>query len=529
MKNYFILALIVIFAGLFRFHAIGYDLPIVYNPDESYLLEKAIEVADGQLEHGIIIRGSLPYYVIGSVIKLTSLVYPPLQNGQKSLSNAYKIDPTPFYIIGRSICVIYALLEIIILFFIGKTLGSTQTGLFAAFFDSISNLSITLSHQITPDTALSATLLFTIFLIIKAYQINNYRMFILASLFTGFSAAQKLPGIIILPILLLSFFCSPMAKKMNLFKRLSVLISLFLWVSFSYWLAYPFLFQDIGKLMHEWVWENETTSWFYNETILKDVGILEKVKKYVTWLQQGTGTFYFYLSIIGAILLPMKRQFMGIIVNLYVLMYLIGMSIPGPYYNRWILPLVPFISIYSALFLMYLFHSLSNTQKIKTFVPLLILISLAPLFRSIFITILSGSPDTRNEEIVWLKKNKVSEEKVLRDIQTSVNIPKDEQRLSKIDFSKLQNFDYFISSSYHLDGIFTPDTLNNVRIINRYSYVFSNFEVIQQFSSKSNRTGQNDVEFLLSFPTWNIHQKKGPYISIFDLHKNVPLQKSYLF
>jgi len=110
MKKYLILLLIIIFASILRFYGNNYDLPYVFNPEEPYIMDKAVEVADGKLDHGIILRGSLPYYVTGLTIKLATIFYPSFLQGQQFITQAYKINKTPFYIIGRSICVLYSLI-----------------------------------------------------------------------------------------------------------------------------------------------------------------------------------------------------------------------------------------------------------------------------------------------------------------------------------------------------------------------------------------------------------------------------------
>lgn len=529
MRNYIILGFIVFFAGLFRFYAIGYDLPISYNTDEPYLLEKAIEVADGKLRHGVVIRGSLPYYVTAGVIKTASLLYPKLYGTKNTLSESYRINPSPFYIIGRSISAFYSLLEIIILFFIGKALGNTRIGLLAAFFNSLSNYSITWSHQITPDTALSATILITFLVIIKAYQKNDNKLFILASLLTGFSAAQKLPGILISPSLFLAFFLTTLQKKMKLLPRIFMAFSLLLWIGIGYWLAYPFLFQNIYTLIKEWRWENATSNWYWGETILKDIGILGRTVKYINWLYEGTGTFLFYLGIFGISIYITKNRVIGILLNLFVLTFLIGISLPTPNFARWVLPLVPFVSLFSSVFLVNLWNTFFQNHKFGIMFPLLILISLAPFFRSVFVTLLYTAPDTRFDEMKWLRDNYINEKQVLRDIYTSVNVPVDKKRLSQIDFSKLQNFRYFISSSDYLAEVFTNNNINDQKIINRYLYVFSNFEMIRKFSHKITSIYPDDIHFLLSFSSWNFFQKKGPDIYIYDLFKSVSPQRFYLF
>jgi len=518
MKKYLILLLIIIFASILRFYGNNYDLPYVFNPEEPYIMDKAVEVADGKLDHGIILRGSLPYYVTGLTIKLATIFYPSFLQGQQFITQAYKINKTPFYIIGRSICVLYSLIEIIVIFHIGKLLFTPSIGLIAAFLTSISILSINFSHKITPDTALSATILFSIYLILSAYKRNSYRLFLISAFFVGFSMAQKIVGIFVFPVLLVSLLASKIFKNINKKRKIAMLIGITLIPFITFFHSYPFLFLDVDKLIKEWSWENETIAW--GELVIRDIGLFGRINKYlIKSINFGTGSFILILSSIGILISLHIKKIEAIFLILFTLIFLIGISIPIPNYDDWVLPLVSFVSLFTSVSIKKSIKiSQKVSKKIKAFIlfSLLLFVIIPPLMKSIFTTILYKSSDTRTMENEWLERNNIKEEKILRDLYTSKYIP--EKMLTKVGFSNLSNYDYYIASDYFFSRFFIQENILPEKA-NMYRIVFNNYLKIKEFRPAIVNTYRNDLEFLLSVNKWFTHQIKGPIISIYKIKK----------
>lgn len=516
MRNYIFLLLIIIFAGIFRFYGINYDLPYVFNVDEPYIMDKTVEVADGNLRHGVVIRGSLPYYVNGLAIKLVTIINPSLLKGQKTIRDAYKIDKIPFYIIGRTISSFYSIAEIIVLFFIGKLIFNSSIALLAAFFTSISNLSINYAHQITPDTALSATILATLYFAVKASLRNNYRLFFISAFFVGIATAQKLTGILLLPIFFILFISSKLFRKLTLYSKILSLLSFIVCIFFAYFLSYPYLFQDINKIIYEWQWENQNTIW-WNQLIINNIGILGRIGEYFYWLRTGTGSFLFYLSIVGIIISFLQKQFILTLLSLFMMIFLIGISIPIPYYDRWVIPLIPFMSLFTAKLFFELLLKFQKRNSPLFFYILLILISIPPLLRSIFFTLTFASSDTRILEANWVQENNIMESDILRDLYTSVTIPKEGKMLTRISESDLRNYRYFIASSYFYPRFFSRPNLSSEKA-EKYIYIFRNFQKIAEFLPQKISIHLDDFDLIFSSRDWNLYQIRGPRIMIYKLY-----------
>lgn len=414
MKKVFLLSIIIIFASIFRYYGIANNLPYAIDIDEPLIMDKAVEVADGKLDHGVILRGSLPIYVNGFGIKLLTLLNPAVLKGHKSITDAYKIDFTYFYLIGRYISAFYAVLEILILFFLGRLLFGITVGLLASFFLSISSLSIQYSHLITPDTALSATLLLSVLITILAFYRNSHKLFLLSAFISGITLAQKFTAIIYLPIFLMLLISSRLFKGYNLDYKVLLLAKTLLLIFFAYRLSYPY-FYSFDSVIEQYLFEFRTTN--FEDLVINDIGLIGRIREYIfRYLHFGTGSFILLFSSFGIILSILKKSINTIFLSLFLLIFLIEISLPLSHHDRWVLPLTSFISLYAA----YSFFEL--TKRIQNQLTRLILqstlltfISLSPLMRSVILTQSFKSPDTRIFEVEWTKKNNIDESKILRD------------------------------------------------------------------------------------------------------------------
>ncbi|MBI3559526.1 glycosyltransferase family 39 protein [Candidatus Gottesmanbacteria bacterium] len=190
----------IILGAALRFWWIAYDLPYAFNIDEAYIMDGAVDVADGNLRHGVIFRGSLPYYVTGLTIRLASMVYSTIKQGFPTFREAYAYDKTPFYIVGRAIVASYSMLTMIVLFLIARALFSETIGLLTILIFSLNTLEIQYAHQIYSDTALSFFMLLTLYTLVIAYKHKRQSLFLVSAVIIGLAMGQKLPGSPELPI-----------------------------------------------------------------------------------------------------------------------------------------------------------------------------------------------------------------------------------------------------------------------------------------------------------------------------------------
>lgn len=511
--------MILAFASILRFYRLDYDLPNVFDPDEPYIMDRVVEVADGNLAHGIILRGSIPYYVNGFAIKLMTIFKPSSVKDQNTISEAYKIDKTPFYITARSISALYGVLEIVFLFLLAKLVSNTKTALVASLILSLSSLTINYSHRVTPDTALSTFILITLYLTLKAYQSNKLALYYLSSFFVGLSAAQKLPGIYGFPILVFAFIRSKLVFQMKLNYKIKTVFYFIAISFFAYFLSYPFIFQNFNQIIDQWLSETEQT-WWYGRVQIPNLGLFGRMNEYLVFLKGGTGTFVSTLGVIGIIWSIGISTFTIMMLALFFFIFLLGISLPIPYYDRWAIPLIPVISFFTASFALHIIPKLKN--KLQSFILnylSLSLILVAPLIKSTAMSLSFNGLDTRTQEIQWLHTKNIDESGVLRDQLTGKSQGNTIVYMTDLNRDQLERYHYFITSSYYYSKFFeNPDV--NAEKAKIYEKIFNSYYKVQEFKPSKMYLYYDDFEYLLNPKIWKFYQTRGPLITIFDLTKS---------
>lgn len=307
MNKIWILILIVIFSAIFRLYHLDYDLPYVFDPDEPYIMDSAVRVADGHLNHGIVLSGSLPYYTYGFAFKLATIFHPSLLNQQDSVEKAYKIDKSKFYTLGRFISAVYGIFEVILIFLIVSIVNTKRVALLSAFLLSFNYINIEYSHHVSPDTGLSFFILVTLFLIIYGYKKRNLNLLYIASFTSALAAAQKLPGLITLPLVILTLINLGINNKLNFFKIIKLILFNLLIIFLAYLILNSFIFNGFDRVKDQWIWENSRNLW-WGELTLKDFGFMRRIGLYLFFIQTSIGFIIFNLSLLGLILNLFKKN-----------------------------------------------------------------------------------------------------------------------------------------------------------------------------------------------------------------------------
>lgn len=502
---------ILLLATILRFAGIGHQLPYTFMNEEATILDKAVGVADGYLRHGVILRGSLPYYVTGISIKVASFIFPSIFP-RNNIRSAYEMNKNYFYLLGRAISAMYGVAEVFLVYLLGTILFGSWIGVLASFFQSILPLSIQYAHIITPDTALSATILLAFLICIHARMRNNPLLFLISAIIIGLSVGQKLPGILAIPTLLFIIGSSLWFIKHRLKKKVIFILLCVLLIIVAYLTTYPFLPQDFQKLNAEWQWENRFEIHGISDYQLPNIGFWARFNQQAgEWLPQATGTFFFLASILGILVTLWYRQKPAIFLFIFIASFMVGISIPIPSTSHWLLPVLPYMSIFAAKGILVIRSHTSRHLFLRTFTAVL-MITLVPMMRSILLVDSYMKPDTRILEADWVGKHQLEEKFILRDLYTSVDPPL-QRLLSKITVSQMPSFQYAIVSSYYYLNFLTDTRYR--WLAEKYRYLFSNYPQVAEFQPQ--RTPyQNDLQFLLNMNLF-VTPVNGPIIKIYKL------------
>lgn len=518
-----LLLIILTFGATLRFWGIEYDLPYVFNPDEAYIMDRAVAVADGNLRHGVIFRGSLPYYITGGSIRLTKFFYPKLKQGYATFQESYVKDKTPFYIIGRAIVATYSVLTTIILYLLARALFNETIGLLSVFIFSLNMLEIQYAHQIYSDTALSFFMLFTLYILLIAFKRKNHVLIFISAILIGLSTAQKLPGILLLP------FCIFLYRKILVSQHVPLRSQIYRYLLLTgivvvvYIVSYPFVFSELSELPIKWIKDTEPN--FYQLAILQ-APYTEKIRDYTLWLRDGSGSVMLLMMFIGVYRVLRKNLFLSNIVLNFALGFLLFIAIGKAHWDNYILPILPITSLLAAVGFYTLYRGAVAYSRRKLFGLFLITLLLYPAtIKAVWTTRSYTQPDTRSLEIQWLKAHHVDNSRVVRDGYTSIGIPPDTLLLSKLTTEQLQQFDYFVLSSWYSPN-FSDTRRHTENLAAFYETIKTRYSKIVEFIAGENPMYIDDLPILSGNYRKHINLIRGPTISIYSVH---PAKRFLLF
>ena len=127
-------AAIVLIAAVLCFWEIRWHLPSTLQPDEHNIVLRALRFGTGDLNPHFFVYGSLTmylcfllygvYFAVGFVLGW----FPDTS----AFAVSYFVDPTPFYLIARSLSAFSAVLTVLLTYYLGKRLVGTAAGLAGA-------------------------------------------------------------------------------------------------------------------------------------------------------------------------------------------------------------------------------------------------------------------------------------------------------------------------------------------------------------------------------------------------------------
>lgn len=507
--------IIVTFGIVLRFRGIGYDLPYVFNPDEAYIMDRAVAVADGNLRHGVIFRGSLPYYITGFTIRLTSLFSPKIKLGFPTFQKSYEHDRTLFYVIGRAIVASYSILTMIILYLLARALFSGTVGLFSMLIFSVNTLEIQYARQVYSDTALSFFILLTLYTLLIAYKRKRQSLFLVSAMLIGLAMAQKLPAIILIPFGI-SIYRFILLRQTVPLRTQMLRCAIFSGVAIGvYILSYPFVFTELSQLPIKWIKDTEPN---FSQLAILEVSYTEKIRNYILWLRDSSGSVMLLITIFGAYRFLRKNLFVGNVLLSFAACFLLFIALGKAHWDNYLLPVLPITSVFAAIGLYTLYQGVASLARVKIISLILVGFLLLPAMVKAVLTAQSYRlPDTRSLEIQWLKDHHIDTTRVARDGYTSIGIPSDQILLSKLNLEQLKTFDYFVLSSWYSPN-FSDKRRHTDELAVYYKTIMTVFPKVVEFPAGVNPMYVDDMHIFTGNFSKDIQLIRGPTITIYKIH-----------
>ncbi|MBM3286379.1 MAG: phospholipid carrier-dependent glycosyltransferase [Candidatus Eisenbacteria bacterium] len=198
------LLLILAAAAALRLWGINHGLPFVYLTDEIMEVKRALQLGAGHFDYDRAFKGGLFYLLFvgyGALFAVWRLAGEIRSTGDYLFR--FAADPTPFWMIGRVTVALIAIVNIFLVYRLGKKLGDRRVGILSALFLCFALDHHTESQSITVDVLMVTLLTATFLYLVEIERMGRRRDYLLTSLFAALAVMTKLPAIVVLlPILL---------------------------------------------------------------------------------------------------------------------------------------------------------------------------------------------------------------------------------------------------------------------------------------------------------------------------------------
>lgn len=398
LKNNYLIVVIMLLGLFLRVWGIDFGLPSQFHQDEPIVVNHALAYGTGDLNpHFFNIPPMASYilFLLYGIYFFIGMAFGIFSGADNFAFNFLK-DPSIFYIIGRiGLGIIPGLLCVIFVYIFAKNIFSKKTGLYSALIMSVCCLNIINSHYAYVDTVMVMFVLLAYNGIFRMIRVPALRNYIIAAIFLGLAIGAKYNAALLgLPFLAHLFIIrsekSPYGKA--IFSKslwLSFFAAIFVFIAVN-----PFAILAHGEFWASFKQQAAATwvmGWWHHLSYS---------------LKEGISLPVLLFGIIGLLIVMFKEREKGIVfVSFPIIFYPILVFYSQPF-SRYVLVLVPFLSIGVAYFIFEIVWSYRRKGMLKMVLVFMSIILLFPTaIKSIKADMLFCAEDTRAISAHWISNN----------------------------------------------------------------------------------------------------------------------------
>jgi len=467
------LLVLLIFAFIFRVWGIGYGLPLFIHLDENTIARIVMGmIKTGDLNPHYFRYPSLYPYFIRFIALISGLIT------RKDFSNVNNL--ATIYLLGRFSSALISTATVYLTYLLGKKFFSQKIGFLAAVVFSVMFLPVYLSHFMITDMLALFFLLMALILSFKVYQKGELKDYFWAGLFSGLLIGTKFNVFVFIPLVFAHFFPAEKSKK-RLFSQLVIALVI---AGLAFLITNPYFLPD---------WKNYLSG-FWSQVALQrgDEVLMMSDKDGIPtwwwycqyWFYSGLGFSLTLSSLLGIIIGVLnnkkkgdkgeRRKFFFFV--LFPVFYLVTILLSHHRGDRYSLPLMPILAIFSGVFLEKIITFLQgviNNPKLRIGILFfLFLVLLGPsIYKAVALDYLISQKDTRVQAGEWIEKN-YSKDQLILPIANATQTG---------EYLQMKNFNRVINL-FHMrieDTFLYPDQLF---LINSSDYHFAqNYQSIPEY------------------------------------------------
>lgn len=530
-----IFLLIIAIAAILRIIGIGWGMPYAYHPDERLLVARSIYFFSGDLNPHLFIYPSLQMYITflaNSVIFGIGHItghYPSVQY----FTSLYQSDPTIFYLVGRFVVVIFALLSIVVTYFLSRRVFGISVALISSFLLSILPVHILHSHYVTTDVPCILFVLLSFNYSLRILDEDQWQNYLMAGIFAGLAASIKYNGGTIALIIVFAHIIKvwqknkikPLLRSFIILKSiLSKVIIISMTASIlTYLLTSPYTIIDFQAFLKDFLFQVAVQRRGHGLIFL---GIDNKIlypilTNFRFW--GGVPIWLFMMaSLVNFIIRINKYRLLFVA---WIGLYYLALVSSNDLFIRYTLLLTPFMMILVADLINGLLRHKSRLARYVT-MPIFII---AILYMSIYALLVVkplAQPDVRTTAKQWFEDN--AQDSTVVGIMTSSTgmVNRDDPPIDENKYAVLKNKSLraLMESSPEWLIISSYDEVDFLRLGNQFDFTRDNYSSLMKL--KTQQSGYSKVKEFNHLPRCCHHNFLGKF-PIHDMMYSFPIITFY--
>jgi 4-amino-4-deoxy-L-arabinose transferase-like glycosyltransferase len=399
-------------AALLRFWALGHGVPFALGVDEPEVMERAIRMMKtGDLNPHFYDYPAFYMYVQMAVATLR-FVLGATRGEWSSLAQASTAD---FYVWGRAVTAALGTLNVWLLYRAGLRWDRATAILAAALF-AVMPLHVRESHFVLTDVPTTFFVTLTLLLSLRAYEQPRLRTFVLAGAAAGLAGATKYNGILAMAMPAIACAGAPRASR----PKAALFGSMLAAAVLAFLLAAPYTLLDLPNFLNSFAQLSSEYHATPQVAHLVTVTALKNMRNALDWrgawlpvLPVGPGSL---LAIAGLVFgvwqmaAARGRRPIWALGTVFPLLYFWFISGQAIHFARYLLPLVPFVSLLTAAVVVQLVARLaraplSNAMRTAFGAALLLVAIVPPLGTAISFDANQSKVWTLEEAYDWIRQS----------------------------------------------------------------------------------------------------------------------------
>lgn len=405
-----------------------FGLPYLYDPDESAFVSPSLKMVwDGNLNPGWFGHpGSTVIYLNAALYKLLALVAPALGlfDSMRGFRRYILNDPSLIYGLARSIYVLIGASTVWLLFNLTRVTFGRGTALLAASVLAVTALHVEYSQMVRTDIIVTALAVLAAQQAIALGRDGALRRYVWSGVLVGVAVATKYPAVLIGVMTLVAHLFVEGVQWRAAWKLgvsgVTALCSLFV--------CSPFLFIDHAAVRRDLAAE----AWG-GHLSAAGTGFWGNLAWYLERpLPSVFGWFGLALALLGLWVAFRRSRVDTVVLASFLVVYVLAISSLSLHWERWIIPVLPFVALFAAAGASALARWLGERTSFAPSWVWMAVIGATLMLPMLLQTVQQGlnrtGPDTRAQAREWLLANVPAKSKVLIEAY-GPQVPKDRYRL----------------------------------------------------------------------------------------------------